>query len=1214
MSRIQVVPSRCVPCSSAKFAVGGKQPCLPRHSWLFRCAVSVGAGLFLAARLVLAGEPSPDAAATADAPISSQLVSLDGEGWLLAIDPKNVGRDEQWWNEPRPDAKSTKVPRIIQEPFPGYHGVAWYGRDFAAPANPFPQGRYLLRFWAVDYAAEVWLNGVRAGSHEGGESPFVLDVTDAIRAGATNRLAVRVLNPTHESIDGLMLTETPHRNKALPYSAGSAWNQGGIMDSVELLVVPSVYLEDVFARPDWKTGRVRIQASVRNANRAAVPVQLDLSIAPAKTGETLAACSVPQTVPAGASQIDTELQVAQPHWWELNDPYLYRVTARLRAVDSAAFDEQSVRCGFRDFRVEDGAFRLNGRRIYWRCSHTGNCCPIGLELPPDPDFLRRDLLNAKVMGFNAIRFIAGVAKRYQLELCDEIGLMVYEEAYASWCLADSPKMGQRFDESILGMVRRDRNHASVTMWGLLNETPDGPVFRHAVGMLPKLRELDDSRLVMLNSGRWDVHSGRVAGIELWRNQERTDPCVTFNATKATIQALGITWSPDQLAFHPGRDGEYAVVRWTASDEGQVDFSTVFTSIAERATTDVHVLHNGRSLFAGGIHVRDGGPTQEFHQEIAVRADDTIDCVCGFGNGNYGADTTALAITIKTAAGKTHDAAADFSRQQNPNGVWSYGQLRPGAAPDATTFARFPLGAVETSQGGVSNPGSAAWEDILADKHPYQRVPHTADIVRTLRAIDGSGLPLVISEYGIGSAVDLWRATRHYERFGATHAEDALFYRDKLDRFLADWERWRMADVFGRPEDFFAQSNARMAGQRLLGLNAIRSNPHVVGYSLTGTVDQGMSGEGLWTTFRELKPGTADALFEGFAPLRFCLFVEPPHAYRGTAARFEAVLANEDALAPGEYPVRLRVFGPYATAAGSVSDRKCVLERALTMTIPEKKDGFELPFVLPVFAEELSLDFPAGRYRFLASFDRGAAAAGGEAEFSVADPAELPQVATEVVLWGEDSNLKKWLTERGIRHRDFAPTPATAREVILAGVQAPSPGGAAAFGELAGRIARGSTAIFLAPEIFANGDQPIAWVPLANKGALARMNSWLYHKDEWAKPHPILEGLPTGLLDYALFRQLIPDVAWSGQDAPAEAVCGANDASLNYASGLMLSVHQMGAGRFILNTLRIRENLGVDPAADRLLVNVLRHAARDHQQPLADLPADFHAQLQAMGYR
>ena len=71
--------------------------------------------------------------------------------------------------------------------------------------------------------------------------------------------------------------------------------------------------------------------------------------------------------------------------------------------------------------------------------------------------------------------------------------MVYEESYAGWCLADSPKMAERFDASALGMIRRDRNHPSVVMWGLLNETPDGPVFRHAVAMLPAVRALDTRR-------------------------------------------------------------------------------------------------------------------------------------------------------------------------------------------------------------------------------------------------------------------------------------------------------------------------------------------------------------------------------------------------------------------------------------------------------------------------------------------------------------------------------------------------------------------------------------------------------------------------------------------------------------------------------------------------------------------------------------------------
>ena len=105
------------------------------------------------------------------------VTSLDGR-WLLATDAQNVGRGEKWWTAPRPEAKPTRVPWIIQDAFPGYHGVAWYWREFDAPPNPFAGGRTLLRFWQVDYKADVWLNDTAVGTHEGAESAFVFDVTD----------------------------------------------------------------------------------------------------------------------------------------------------------------------------------------------------------------------------------------------------------------------------------------------------------------------------------------------------------------------------------------------------------------------------------------------------------------------------------------------------------------------------------------------------------------------------------------------------------------------------------------------------------------------------------------------------------------------------------------------------------------------------------------------------------------------------------------------------------------------------------------------------------------------------------------------------------------------------------------------------------------------------------------------------------------------------
>jgi hypothetical protein len=272
---------------------------------------------------------------------------------------------------------------------------------------------------------------------------------------------------------------------------------------------------------------------------------------------------------------------------------------------------------------------------------------------------------------------------------------------------------------------------------------------------------------------------------------------------------------------------------------------------------------------------------------------------------------------------------------------------------------------------------------------------------------------------------------------------------------------------------------------------------------------------------------------------------------------------------------------------------------------------EPPFALPVFADSVVVDGPSGRYRFLASFERGGAATGGEAEFFVADPAEMPTLKTEVVLWGDDAGLAKWLGDHGIRARAFEAGEPRTREVILVSKTPAAPSGAAAFAQLAKRIARGATAVFLSPEVFKQGNDFVRWLPLANKGTATPIRGWLYLKDEWAKRHPIFDGLPSGgLMDYTFYREIIPDLVLSGQDPPAEAVAGAIKASQDYASGLMVAVHSLGAGRFFLNTLLIRENLGTHPAADRLLLNLLRYAARDVSQPLADLPPDFGAQLRA----
>ena len=1115
-------------------------------------------------------------------PVSATTTALSLDGtWKIATDPENGGREARWFHTLPVEAVDIKVPGILQLAFPAYHGLVWYWSEFDELPRTDIADRYLIRFEQVDYYAEVWLNDVLVGTHEGGETPFVFDITDKIKPH-DNRLAVRVLNPTHEMIDGIRLTETAKRCKNIPFHAGGGYAHGGITGSVTLLCVPATYTEDLFVDPRAEDGTVHLDLTVRNAGKETVTGTITVSISNGRNGDTLREFSEKARFPVGSSRVRLSTQVVNPQLWQLNDPFLYRATVRVKTDDVKTFHERSERFGFRDFRFSDGYFRLNGKRIYLRSTHTCNHYPIGQQFPDDPDLLRRDLINLKTMGFNMVRFIWGAATPMQLDFCDELGLMVYNESYAAWVIQESPKMKERMTYGITEVIRRDRNHPSVVIMGMLNESPAHPVFHHAVSLLPELRKLDPNRMFFLNSGRYDNAWGTPA-IHEWSNKPLSEPWAARNLAASTVEALGYVWPSGVFGLHPGKDHR-AVLRWTAPEVGSVEIDARFVGLATVGgvtTTDLHILHNGKELFESALNLNGNGNEAAWKQTLTVRAGDQIDFAVGNGGNSHAADSTGLVLTMRLGD-RTFDAAADYSQTQNPNGAWEYGQIDMKSPVDVSKFVLFRD--TKTPMGSLSNPGSSEWEDVLHDLHQYPYAPHTAEIIRALRQYGQyeplNSAPVYLSEYGLGSSVDLIRTVRHFEQRQAEHLEDARFFRDILDRFQVEWERFKMDEIFNRPEDFFATSLEKMASQRRLGMNAVRANPYFVGYSLTGGIDHVMSGEGLTTTFRELKPGTVDALYECWAPLRWCLFAEPFHLYRGGTLRLEAVLANEDALLPGSYPVTLEVFS---------SEGKRMWERSLTVEIPNKKSGDkEEPFARICFDETQLFDAPAGKYRFVATFRHGAAATGGETFFYVTDPAGMPKVDKEIVLWGEDDELAQWMTEQGIRFRAFAPETASEKgEVILVSKTPASPGGRDVFTDLRKRMAAGATVIFLCPEVFADGENRLAHLPLEQKGELRRVQSDLYITDEWSKKHPIFEGLPTGgLMDYTYYSDMISFMTFIGQTTPETAVAGGFRTSLNYSGGLYLAVYPEGEGRFVINSLQIRETLGKNPAAERLLRNLL----------------------------
>ncbi|MDR2705558.1 MAG: hypothetical protein LBC02_07240 [Planctomycetaceae bacterium] len=1136
---------------------------------------------------------------------TSSVFHLDGS-WKILTDPENKGRNENWFNSIQPNAVDVELPNVMQTVFPRYYGLVWYWKEFTAPPKINSENRFLLRFERVDYYTEVWLNGKKIGSHEIGETPFEFDVTNEIQPNGINLLAVRVLNPTNEPIDNIILNNTPKGWKVLPFNSGAGFNHGGMTGRAELVQVPVVRVENMFIETKID-GTIRCLTTVVNAATTPQIRNISYSISDGRNGETFLTEIENREIPIGTTVLEQNFSLKQPKLWQLNDPQLYRATVRISSQEekNRQIHEHSERFGFRDFRFENGYFHLNGKRIYLRCTHiTSNNFPISLFLPHDLDLLRRDLLNLKFMGFNMVRFIWHAPTSLQLDICDEIGLMVYSETNASYPLSahwfsaikenewasKSEKFKELINMNFRDVIIRDRNHPSYVIIGLLNETVKSSPFAHAVNMLPLVRQWAPGHMVLLNSGRWDDRETISNSLQLWfgNDIETNTPSVGKNVSDETVRISGFIWKPGYCTMHPGKNNVFSDVRWTAPENGTAKINAVFEGFSQPpnpTTTDVHILYDNRSLFSDKINLDGKGNQTSFETSIAVKKGDFLDVAVGCGNGSHGADTTGVTISIELN-GKVFDLAKDFSNEKNPCDSWHFGFLASGEKPDTATFV--PYVTTNKRIGGISNPYSPVWEDVVNDTHPYKKVPHDATAIHELRT-HGMKLPLLmfLSEYGIGSSIDLVRTVRFYEQFHAEHLEDAAFYQQLLKQFEADWQKWKLEEVFGRMEDYFAATITKMAKQRTLGLNAIRSNPKLVGHSLTSAAGAIGIGEGLTTLFREMKPGTTDAIIDAWAPLRWCLFAEPVNLYRGqkVKVRLEAVLANEDVLSPGRYPVKVELFD---------SNEKRFLLRNFEIEIPKQESGTEKPpFAISYFDETIPADMPSGKYRFVVSFEKGATATGGSTEFFVFDSREMPPVESKIRLWGNDTELATWLTEQGIANEKYSDDTINPKDIILVGrvpVGQTAEEKTQAFAKLATQIEAGSVAIFLCPEVFREGKDSTAYLPLNPKGNIDYEYSWLYNCDEWARKHPVFDGLQSGgLLDNVYYRELISNVYFSGQELPKEAIAGTFKTSgQHYVSGLFLAIHQKGKGQIVLNTFRIRENLGTIPQAEQLLRNILRY--------------------------
>jgi hypothetical protein len=991
----------------------------------------------------------------------TRAISLDHAPWLVAADPMNVGWHDQWWKEPRHEAIPTRVPGEIQEKYPGYHGVAWYWTEIEAPVNPYPGGRYLLRFEAVNYKSDLWFGDSYLGGHEGGETAFEIDVTGVIHPGAKNRLALRVLDPRWEMpIDGMTKPQSPRRG-------GPVFQHGGIEGSVELLVAPAARITDLYAQPDPHTGRLSLCLTLRNATDQPLEGSIRVSVSRMGSSVVLDSKVLQPHLKPGDIQIESALHVDSPLLWGLDTPNLYQVTAELTAGEAdGARDRRAVSIGFREFRFEGGAFRLNGTRVLLRSVQHSQFDALRFWIPYDlgaePDYFQRRLIAAKEMGFNCVRIFGGVPPPNLVELADRIGLLLYVESGAAWELRDSLQARQRFQDSVRRMILRDRNHPSIVMWGLLNETQSiDPLMQVAVESLPLVRQLDPTRVVMLNSGRFD-YDLRIGSIS-----------------------------------NPG--------------------------------------------------------SNDWQRLLGAESADAIEV-----------------------------PSVSFDRNEDPQ-----------------------------ARRRVQNGRRKMNQFLVGDLHHYADFPLTAKELGFFRELGAATNPVFLSEFGRGSAIDVVSLYEFYKKHDATELETAVFVKKGLDLFMQHWNDYGLDQVFKHPKDFFSSSMVRSARDRKELINAVRSNPKIAGFSNVALSERIMIGQGLLTLDGRVKPGMKEAMRDALAPVRFCLFTEPISVYAGSTSRLEVVLANADVLPPGEYPIVIKVRD---------GTSKVVFEKQTTLKVPTRHGASETPLALPVFNEEVLIGGPGGNYELTAAFADGREVPGGKKVLYVFDRQKMPPVESEVTLWGNDPELRTWLTTNGIKYKEFGATPGSKRELILVSAKPPAPGGRQVFEELVRRIAAGSTAVFLSEKVFADGDFTTRWMPLKTKGFVTRSRSWLYGRDEWIKDHPVFEGLQNGgLMDLQFYRDLLDgsQPVFTKIEKPEMALAGcfqtsSFDRKLGvFHNGLLIAEYPLGAGRILLNTLLIAQNLGKSPQAERLLRNMLNYMSRDLAKPVAALPAGFEQQIAAL---
>jgi beta-galactosidase/beta-glucuronidase len=427
-------------------------------------------------------------------------MNLNGE-WQFAFDEKDQGLVENWQAPGMALPLSITVPFAHQTPASGLNdqricSVLWYKRSFHLPEN-MKGRRVLLRFGAVDYRCQVYVNGTLAGGHEGGYTPFALDVTRFLKDGE-NEICVRV----EDAPDC-----TQPRGKQY-------WKEGwmgcwytptsGIWQTVYLEAVGDNYLLRAHITPDIDTGHAIFRLTLKQM--PAKPLMAEVTVSFQGAEVRRAVVSVTQrTTEFSLSMVEGHL-IPGFHFWSPKEPNLY--DANIRILDGAdELDRVSTYFGMRKIAVKDGRVLLNNQPLYQRLVLDQGYWPDSHLTPPSDDAIRADVEWTKKLGYNGARKHQKLEDPRYYYWADKLGLIVWGEVPSTYEFTDESV--NNLSATLAGFIDRDYNHPSIICWVPLNESwgvtriyKDARMQAAARLLYHEAKALDGTRLVSVNDG-WE---------------------------------------------------------------------------------------------------------------------------------------------------------------------------------------------------------------------------------------------------------------------------------------------------------------------------------------------------------------------------------------------------------------------------------------------------------------------------------------------------------------------------------------------------------------------------------------------------------------------------------------------------------------------------------------------------------------------------------------